>query len=167
VDGNLTRVLANHQSLDEWLRSEYPDVDDDTLRDTLEGMSTLPEAIAAILRSHLDDVALAVALRGRLSDMQDRLARIEGRAEKKRTLVASVMEQASLRKITQPDFTASLRPTPPPLVVISESEIPAAYWKPQPPKLDRKGLIADLSSGVHVSGATLGNGHSTISVRTR
>jgi len=129
---NLLRYLSHHRSIEEWLHHEFPDEDDDTLRDTLEGLSTLPEALAATLRSHLDDVALAEALRARLWEMQGRLSRIEGRAEKKRTLVASVMERADLRKLTEPDFTVSLRPTPPPLVVTAESEIPAAYWAPTP-----------------------------------
>jgi Gp157 protein len=167
VMSNLLRYLSHHQSIQEWLHHEFPDEDDDTLRDTLEGLSTLPEALAETLRSHLDDVALAEALRARLSEMQDRLSRIEGRAEKKRTFVASVMERADLRKLTEPDFTVSLRPTPAPLLVTEETEIPAAYWKPQPPKLDRKGLIAALNSGTQVSGAALGNGGVTIAVRTR
>ena len=61
----------------------------------------------------------------------------------------------------------SFRITPPSLVVTAESEIPAAYWKPQPPKLNRQSLTAALRNGEHVPGAVLGNGQSTISVRTR
>jgi hypothetical protein len=76
------------------------------------------------------------------------------------------MERADLRKLTEPDFTVSLRPTPPPLVVTEETAIPATYWKPQPPKLDRKSLISALNSGIQVSGAILGNGGMTIAVRT-
>jgi len=137
------------------------------LRDTLEGISALPELVAAIVRSQLDDSALAAALRSRLGDMQERLARIEGRAEKKRALVASVMERTDLRKLTEPDFTVSLRPTPQPLVITAEGEIPATYWKPQAPKLDRSALIASLKAGEQVPGASLGNGGVTIAVRTR
>jgi hypothetical protein len=166
MDPLLRSNLAVHEHVRERLRSEYPDVDDELLRDTIEGLSDLPEILATILRSHLDDIALATALRGRLSDMHERLSRIEGRAEKKRALVASVMERADLRKLTEPDFTVSLRPTPPHLVVTEEGAIPATYWKPHPPKLDRKGLIAALNSGVKVSGAILGNGGMTIAVRT-
>jgi hypothetical protein len=99
--------------------------------------------------------------------MQERLSRIEGRADKKRTLVASVMERADLRKITDPEFTASLRATPAPLVVTAEGEIPSTYWKPQAPKLDRGSLLAALKAGESVPGATLGNGGVTIAVRTR
>jgi Siphovirus Gp157 len=163
----LWNTLAQHEHLRKWLQSEFPDADDHVLRDTLEGLSDLPEILAAILRSRLDDVALAVALRARLLDMQARLKRIEDRAEKKRTKVTSVMERADLRKLTEPDFTVSLRPVPPPLVITTEAEIPETYWKPQPPKLDRKALVAALQRGQVVPGATLGNGGMTIAVRTR
>jgi hypothetical protein len=164
---NWTEAIATHQSLRNWIEAEFPDIDDETLRDTLEGESDLPDLLAAILRSHLDDLALATALRSRLSDMQARLGRIEDRAEKKRALVASVMDRADLRKLTQPDFTISLRPTPSPLIVTSEDEIPEAFWKPQPPKLARKALLAALAAGERVAGASLGNGGVTIAVRTR
>jgi hypothetical protein len=159
--------FVEHQSLRERLQTEFPEIDDDALRDTVEGLSNLPEVLAAVLRSHLDDVALTRALRSRLSDMQQRLSRIENRAEKKRALVASVMERADLRKLTEPDFTVSLRPTVPPLMITAEAEIPEKYWKPQPPKLDRKALIAALAAGQAVPGTVLGNGGMTIAVRTR
>jgi hypothetical protein len=159
--------LQQYQYLRECLQTQFPDADEDTLRDTVEGLTNLPEILAALLRSHLDDVALVIALRGRIGEMEQRLARLEQRAERKRLLVTSVMERADLRKIMAPDFTVSLRPTLPPLVVLDEAAIPAAYWKPQPAKLDRKGLLAALNSGHTVPGAVLGNGAVTIAVRTR
>jgi hypothetical protein len=163
---NWPQVLAAHQSLRDWLRAEFPDIDDEALRDTLEGISELPALVAAIIGSYLDDVALATALRSRASDMQGRLARLEDRVEKKRALVASVMERADIKKLTEPEFTVSLRPTPAPLIIIDEADIPDTFWKPQPPKLDRKGLLAALNTGKTVAGATLGNGGVTIAVRT-
>ena len=99
--------------------------------------------------------------------MQERYARLENRAEKKRALVASVMERADIRKLTEPDFTASLRQVIPGLVVLDEGAIPEPFWRPQPPKLDRKGLLAALNAGQAIAGATLGNGGTTIAVRTR
>lgn len=164
---DLMQGAAAHERVRQQLRSEFPAIDDATLRDTLEGISDLPEILAAVLRSQLDDLALATALRSRLADMQARVSRLEDRAEKKRALVSSVMERADLRKLTEPDFTVSLRPTPAPLIVTAEAEIPQAYWKPQPPKLDRKALLAALAAGERVPGAGLGNGGVTIAVRTR
>ena len=72
-----------------------------------------------------------------------------------------------MKKITEPDFTVSLRPVPPSLVVTDEAEIPEEYWLPQPPKLDRLGLLATLKRGKTAPGATLNNPQMTISVRTK
>jgi hypothetical protein len=155
------------QSIREQLRAEFPEIDDETLRDTVEGLTNLPGVLASILRSHLDDVALLAALRARILDMQERFARIEIRADKKRALVAGVMERADIKKLTEADFTASLRHVPPGLVVLDERAIPEPFWKPQPPKLDRKRLLAALNGGQRIPGATLGNGGTTIAVRTR
>ncbi len=163
----ISHELANHQRLREMLVAEFPDADEETLRDTLEGMTNLAEMLAVVLRSELDDRSLASALKSRIDDMQERLRRLNTRAEKKRELVTSAMEQANIRKLTEPEFTVSLRSTRPPLVLTKEDDIPDKFWKPQPPKLDRHGLIAALSAGNEVAGAMLGNGGVTISVRTK
>lgn len=163
----LLQNLSEYQYLRERLLAEYQDIDDQTLRDTLEGISELPEALAALTRSYMDDLALAAALGMRISEMQERLSRFEVRAEKKRVLLTQVMERAQLKKLQEPDFTVSLRAVPPGLVVCNEADIPEVFWKPQPAKLDRKGLLAALGAGQTIPGANLGNGGTTISVRTK
>ena len=163
---NLLHSFAEHQYLRDRLEAEFPE-DEATLRDTLEGLSSLPEALAAVLRCYLDDLTLAAALGMRIDDMQERLSRIELRADKKRELVSSVMERADIKKLAEPDFTASLRASPPAIVVTDEGQIPQAYWKPQPPKLDRQGISAVLKSGAAVPGALLSNPEMVLSVRTK
>ena len=128
-----------------------------TLRDTLEGMTNLTEMLADVLRSCLEDQAFALALRARMADMQERLSRLEERARKKRELVTSVMAQADLKRLLEPDFTVSLRPSRPPLMIIDEGAIPGDFWRPQAAKLDRQGLISALSGGRDIPGAVLGN----------
>lgn len=164
---SLSHEAVHYAYLRERLEAEFPEADEDTLRDTLEGMTNLTEMIAEVLRSQLDDQAMVAALKSRIGDMQTRTGRIEERARKKRELVVSVMERADLKKLAEPDFTVSLRPSRAPLVVTEEEAIPEWYWKPQPAKLDRLGLIAALSSGSDVPGALLGNPPMTISVRTK
>jgi Gp157 protein len=167
MQSQLSSEFQLHQFLREKLKAEFPDADDETLRDTVEGMTRLPEVLAAILRSQLDDQAMVNALRERIRDMQERLARFESRSERKRTIVAGLMERAEIKKLSEPDFTASLRANPAPLIILDEALIPADFWKPQPATLDRRGLAMALGEGLHVPGATLGNGGSTIAVRTR
>ncbi len=159
--------LTYHRYLRERLEAAFPDADEETLMDTLEGMSSLTDSLAELLRSSQEDQSLASALRSRMSDMQARCGRFEERARKKRELVCTVMEEAELRKLTEPDFTVSLRPARAPLMIIDEAAIPGDYWKPQPAKLDRMGLISALSNGRDIAGAVLGNPPLTISVRTK
>lgn len=159
--------LSEHNALRAWLSAQFPDADEQTLRDTLEGLSSLPEMLASVVRSYLDDLTLIAALDMRISEMQQRLARMEQRAEKKRDLVATVMERGNLKRLTEPDFTVSLRTVPPALIIVDEQQIPQEYWKPQSPKLDRQALGAAVKSGATITGAQLGNGAMTISVRTK
>ena len=56
-----------YQELKSRLQADFPALDDETLADTLEGMTDLHEMIAAVIRSALVDEALQAGLRGRLT----------------------------------------------------------------------------------------------------
>ena len=73
----------------------------------------------------------------------------------------------TIKKLQAPDFTASIRPGFPSLMVINENEIPSIYWEPRDPKLDRVSLLADLKQGTEVQGAALSNPEPILSVRVR
>jgi hypothetical protein len=153
--------------LKERLLSDWPTLEEDWVLDTLEGITDLHEMIAAVIRSALVDEALQAGLRTRLEEMRQRLARLEERGAKKRQLALEAMCEVGLKKLEQPDFTASARAGLPPLVVIAEELIPPDYWVPQPPKLDRQSLLADLKRGGEIAGAQLGNPKPTLAVRTK
>jgi hypothetical protein len=163
----LSVETIKYQLLRRRLLSEYPGADDETVQDTLEGITDLHEMIAAVIRSALVDEAFQAGLRTRLEEMRQRLARLEERGDKKRHLALQAMCEVGLKKLEQPDFTASARAGLPPLVVIAEELIPPQYWVPQPPKLDRQSLLAGLKRGAEVAGAQLGNPKPTLAVRTK
>jgi hypothetical protein len=142
-------------------------VDDQTIRDTLEGETNLHEMIAAVIRSALVDEALSAGLRKRLDDMKERLTRLEERGAKKRQLALEAMAEAGLSKLQQSDFTASTRPGSPSLLVTAEGEVPSPYWVPQPPKLDRQALLGELKRGADIPGVQLNNPKSVLVVRTK
>jgi len=110
---------------------------------------------------------LATGLKGRIAEMEDRLARLQGRAAKRRQIARDVMVDLDLKKLTAPDFTASIRPGMPALMVIDEVAVPSIYWEPREPRLNRQGLMADLKPGAEVEGATLSNPEPVLSVRTK
>jgi|ERR1039457_1620770 hypothetical protein len=164
---HLQNVTHRYQVTRERLLATWPEIDSDTLADTLEGITDLHEMIAAIIRSALVDEALHGGLRSRLEDMKTRLARLEERGAKKRQLALDAMSEVGLRKLEQPDFTASARAGSPSLVIVAEDAIPNSYWVPQPPKLDRQSLLAELKRGDEVPGTQLSNPRPTLSVRTK
>ena len=163
----LKSELQLYHRLREWLLEYLPEVDDETIRDTLEGITDLQEMIAAVIRSALVDEALQAGLRGRLDDMKARLSRLEVRASKKRELALHAMSEAGLGRLEQPDFTASTRAGSPGLIVVSEQVIPEAYWLPQPPKLDRQGILGELKRGAAIPGTELSNPKPVLMVRTK
>jgi hypothetical protein len=163
----LSAEASKYQILRQRLVSEYPEADDETLRDTLEGITDLHEMIAAVIRSALVDEALQAGLRTRLEDMRRRLERLEMRSAKKRELALEALTEAGLKRLEQPDFTAFTRAGLPGLIIVSESAIPVSYWVPQPPRLDRQSLLTDLKGGSAIPGAQLSNPKPILTVRTK
>ena len=159
--------VHNYLTLRERLLANWPEIDDETLTDTLEGITDLHEMIAEVIRSALADHAMAVGLKLRLEDMKTRRDRIQLRASNKRQLALDAMIEADIKTLTQPDFTASARSGTPSIVITSEDQIPEDFWIPQPAKLDRQALLATMKAGQAINGAALSNPEPTISVRTK
>jgi hypothetical protein len=159
--------VYQYQTIRQRLLDLWPEIDCETLADTLEGITDLHEMIAAVIRSALVDEALHAGLRFRLDDMKERLSRLELRASKKRQLALEAMTEVGLTKLEQPDFTASARAGSPALIVIAEDRIPEAYWMPQPPKLDRQTILRELKRGIDIAGAQMSNPKPALSVRTK
>src|SRR4029450_4589947 len=105
----LTSELQYYQRVRERLLEGLPETDEETVRDTLEGITDVHEMIAAVIRSALVDEALQAGLRTRLEDMRKRLSRLEERGAKKRQLALEAICEIGLKKLEQPDFTASTR----------------------------------------------------------
>jgi hypothetical protein len=167
MPSTLATEISTYQILAKQLKARFAELDEDTLADTLEGFSQLPDLITEIVRSGLDDEVLVNALKERLEEMQARLARLKERHDKKRAMAAWAMSQAEIRRIQAPDFSLSLRPGSQRLEICDEARVPAQYFVPQPPRLDRAGVSAVLKRGEMVDGAVLVQGEPTIQVRVQ
>ena len=158
---------TTYRAVRERIRALEPELDEQTLADTVEGLTDLHEILAAIVRAALADEAMATGLKGRITEMQERLERLQERGAKRRQIVKDTMVELDLKKLTAPDFSASIRPGMPALLVIDEAAVPSIYWEPREPRLDRQGLLAELKQGAEITGVTLSNPEPVLSVRTK
>jgi len=164
---NLEFAAIHYRAIRDRIRAEDPQIDEQTLADTVEGFTDLHEIVTAVIRSALADEALATGLKGRIAEMEDRLARLQDRAAKRRQIAKDVMVELDLKKLTAPDFTTSIRPGMPALMVIDEAAVPSIYWEPREPRLNRQGLVTDLKQGAEITGVALSNPEPVLSVRTK
>jgi len=164
---NLEFAAISYRTIRDRIRAEDPQIDEQTLADTVEGLTDLHEIIAAIVRAALADEALATGLKGRIAEMQDRLDRLQNCAAKRRQIAKDVMTELGIKKIAAPDFTVSIRPGMPSLLVIDENAVPSIYWQPVAPKLKRQELLSELKQGTEITGVSLSNPEPVLSVRIR
>ena len=164
---NLEFSALTYRAIRDRIRAEDPQIDDQTLADTVEGLTDLHEIITAIIRSALADEALATGLKGRIADMQERLDRLQDRASKRRQVAKDVMIDLDIKKITAPDFSVSIRAGLHSLMVIDEAAVPSIYWQPSAPRLKRQELLSELKDGAAIEGVALSNPEPVLSVRVR
>ena len=163
----LTFAASTYRAIRDRIRAQDPQIDEQTLADTVEGLKDLHEIVTAVIRAALADEALARGLKCRISDMQGRLDRLEDRASKRRQIAKDVMVELDLKKLNAPDFTASIRPGTPALMVIDEEAVPSIYWQPSEPRLKHQELAYELKQGAEIAGVTLSNPEPVLSVRVR
>src|SRR5450759_3714542 len=163
----LTFAATTYRAVRDRIKAPDPQTDEQTLADTVEGLTDLHEIVQAIIRAALSDEALVLGLKCRISDMQCRLDRLQDRASKRRQIAKDVMVELDLKKLNAPDFTASIREGIPSLMVINEDAVPSIYGQPSEPRLNRQELAYELKQGTEIAGVALSDPEPVLSVRTR
>src|SRR5262245_40567412 len=164
---NLDFAAIHYRTIRDRVRANDPQIDEQTLADTVEGLTDLHDILSAVIRAALADQALATGLEGRIGEMQARRDRLQDRAVKRRQIAKDVMVELDLKKLSAPDFTVSIRPGTPALMVIDEAAVPTIYWEPRQPRPDRQGLANDLKQGAESAGVALSNPEPVLSERTK
>lgn len=152
------------------LREQIADLaqgDEDFIRDTLEGETDLDGLVRRLIAGIGEDEAMAAGIDAYAKELDTRKDRLTKRAKLKRTLICSAMEIAGRPSMETDVGTVTLKAVAPTATITEEADIPAEFFKPQPPKLDKTALTAALREGREVPGATLSNGGSTIQIRRK
>ena len=158
--------LALYEIADEYLvnlqRLAELDLDEQTISDTLEGLSGELEVKAtnvAMFARNLE--ASAEAIKGAEAQMAARRKAIENRAGRLRQYLKDNMERVGILKIEGPMFALSIRKNPPAVHVEALELVPLEFFNPPmppPPVLDKKRVADALKSGKDVPGCRMEQG---------
>ena len=138
------------------------DLDEQTIADTLEGMSGALELKAqnvVMFARNLE--ATATAIKEAETAMASRRKAIEHRAAGLRRYALSAMQVAGVQSIECPYFKLSVRKNPPAVEVFDAAQIPAQFMRtpePPPPAPDKKAITEAIKAGKEVPGARLVSG---------
>jgi hypothetical protein len=162
---NLNLIAQEHAALLAELLGRWPELasDEETLADTLEGVSRLPEAIAAVIRSALDDEADCTSIAERIKQLQFRRKRLEERADRKRAMALHFCQEGRLQRIPASDFTASISMTKGRVIITGRVD---DKWMRIKKEEDKTKIGEALRAGETINGAELSNPTPTLVVRT-
>lgn len=142
-----TRDLEREIKAAQMLRDQLSDMvgdDAELIRDSIEGETGLFEIIAAMAEADGEDAALIDATAAYIKKLQERKARIEARVDMRRALMANALEIAELTKFETAAGTVTRKAVPPKAVIVEEADIPARFFVPQEPKLDKAAVLKAL-----------------------
>jgi hypothetical protein len=163
----LATAAAAYRILREELLKRYPELEEDetALLDTLEGMTSIQDQLAAILRSAKLDEAHLVGLKDYQDQLIERKVDLQLRAARKRKIVLHYMEDIGLKTIVAPDLTATRRAVAPAVIITDDTLVPEKFlrWKSE---VDKTEVKAALKAGESVPGAHLSNGGETLAIKT-
>lgn len=132
------------------------EMDDQTVHDTLEGISGALEAKAshvAMFARNLETLAISIQEAER--QMAARRKAIENRANRIREYLKMNMQRTGIHRIESPYFTIAIRENPGAVVIDAESQIPEEFMRvptPPPPAPDKKAIAAAIKIGKEVPG---------------
>lgn len=141
--------------------------DAQAIADTVEGETSLHEAIEKGLRRIAEIEILETGIKATMENLKARQSRLIEQKEGLRTSLTVAMEIAALPKLETAVGTISLKKVPPKLQIVDEAAIPSRFFKPQEPRLDKIALAAALKAKEVVSGAQMDNGGLTIAILSR
>ncbi len=161
---DLSREAQAAKSLVANIRDAIGD-DEDAKLDMIEGETSLKEVLEQAAQRLAVLKANGEAIKKARDDLAARAARFERQEELLRAAIVAALADAEIKKIELATATLSRANAPQKVVVTSEADIPADFWKRADPALDKRKLLAALKDGRPLPGAELSNGEETLQVR--
>ena len=153
---NLDFAAITYRAVRDRIRAEDPQIDEQTLADTVEGLTDVHEILPLSSARRLLTKPWQPASSAASTICRDGSTGCRT-VLRSRRIARDVIVELDIKKITAPDFTVSIRPGMPSLLVLDEAAVPSTYWQPSAPRLNRQGLLSELKEGADVEGVALSN----------
>lgn len=162
VQKELRGAVELRKQLEEW-----DVVDPEALALSIQSETNLEEAIDAVFSEIAERESAIAGLKEREQTIAERRCRHEKTVDTLRAVILQAMDLSGVEKVSLPEATISVKKVAPSAEIAEEADIPAEFWEPQPPKLNKKALTEALKEGRAVEGARLGNGGISLAIRTK
>lgn len=148
---NLYELTGNYRKV-----SEMEDLDEVALKDTLdsiqEDIETKIQNISFVVKEKEADVK---AIEETIKTLEKRKASATNTIDYLKKYSQTAMEATGVEKIKTPFVTVWVQNNKESVNIVDENKLNKKYLVEQPPKADKKLLLADLKEGKEVEGAEL------------
>lgn len=142
------------------------DSDEVLALDMIEGETSMLEAIERALAEMDEALALSEGVKTLMARYAERKHALDRRADRIRAAIEQAMATVDMKTIRLPAATLTLKETPPKMIVESEADIPAEFWKPAAPVLDRAALN-EAAKSRSIPGVVMSNGGQSLMIRRK
>lgn len=164
----LNEAMSLLQQARERLRADPELAEDaDLLGDFLESDPETCDAfeqLHRLARAAMNAEDYGKMARGRAAEIVARARRYDQREEMLRDTLKQAMQALDIRRISQPDFTASVGKGKAGVVIVSEDELPEEFVKTVKTPMKRE-IGEALDAGKEVAGAVRGNSQPQLTIR--
>lgn len=149
------------------MRADDPDTDAEALAALVEQEAPeFNDMLAALCRAADEAEADMESVAARMLALTERQKRHRARIEAYRALIFAALDAAGQTKWKSPEFTVSITPGRPGVVITDPAAIPDAFVriKREP---DKTAIGAAIASGAEIPGADLRNGAPSLVIRSK
>lgn len=167
VDPALSRDIAIAEVVIDMMQAAGVSLDDEHFAELFSAECDLLERLRRMLRAARETEAQSKALAGIMAEMRTRRARLDAKADGLREAVSYAMQEAGLKRLDSPDFSATLSAGKPKLIgldSIAPERLPEQCCRIKR-EVDRAKVREFLEGGLTIEGVSLGNAEPVLTVR--
>lgn len=149
------------------MREDNPDTDASALLALVDAeVPSFADIMTALCRAADEAETDMESVASRMMALTERQKRHRARADEYRRLIFAAMDAAGQRAWKSPEFTVSLSPGRPGVVITDPEAIPGAFMRVRR-EPDKTAIGAAIASGADIPGAEMRNGLPALTIRTK